>query len=125
MPTPQPGVYRKGHETRVADTASQAVALAYDGFRRETAESVAAELSRPELQAKAKELGIPANKSSAEIAAAIANAPAGDVTPAASNLDAPDLSYVSALGDGTDEVEDDGPPQGPEDQPGYHGKSDS
>lgn len=106
MTSPTPGVYRKGHETRVADTAAQAVQLAFDGYQRETAEAVAAELDRPALQARAKELGIKANQSSEALAEQIAaHVPQGDEVASGGERPSPDLSYVSGLGDGTDEVE--------------------
>lgn len=34
MATPQPGVYAKGNEVRVADTARDAVAAVYQGFKK-------------------------------------------------------------------------------------------
>lgn len=92
----------------MADTASEAVALQFAGYRPETAESVASELDRAELQAQAKSLGIKANQSSAALAEAIAShVPAVDEAPSGGERPAPDLSYVSGLGDGTDEVESD------------------
>lgn len=105
MPTPQPGVYRKGHDVRVADTNAQAVALTYDGFQPQTAEAVESELSRSELQAQAKALGIPANQSSAALAEAIAShVPEDEGT---GERPSPDLSYVSGLGEGVDESDAD------------------
>lgn len=110
MPTPQPGVYRKGHETRVADTATEAVALAFEGYQLQTAEAVAAELSRPELVEQAKALGIKANQSNAALAEAIAaHVPEPDSVEPSNERPAPDLSYVSGLGDGNDEVDLDDP----------------
>jgi len=108
MPTPQPGVYRKGHETRVADTATEAVNLAFDGFQLQTAQAVESELSRPELQAQAKALGIPANQTNAALAEAIAShVPSSDEVAGSNERPTPDHSYVSGLGDGVDEVDDD------------------
>lgn len=101
MPTPQPGVYRKGHDTRVADTAAQAVALQFDGYQRQTAEAVAADLDRAELVARAKELGIKANQSSAALAEAIAShVPDGEIAPGGARP-TPDLGYDSLV-DGAD-----------------------
>ena len=107
MPTPKPGVYRKGHDTRVADTASEAVSLAFAGYQLQTAESVASELDRAELQAQAKALGIKANQSSAALAEAIAShVPVEGEAPSGSERPAPDLSYDSLLdGDSADEIE--------------------
>lgn len=110
MPTPQPGVYRKGHETRVADNASEAVRLTFDGYRPQTAETVASESDYRDLQAQAKVLGIPANQGKEALAEAIAShVPGTDEMAGQGERPAPDLSYVSGLGDGTDEVVDDDP----------------
>jgi len=111
MPTPQPGTYRKGHDFRVADTALEAVALAFTGYQRQTPESVAAELTRPELVEQAKALGIKANQSNAALAEAIAtHEPSGDEVHTGGERPAPDLQDDSPIGDkGTDEIEADGP----------------
>lgn len=111
MPTPKPGVYRKGHETRVADTAHEAVALAFDGYRIQTAESVAAETDYRDLQAQAKSLGIPANQGKDALAKAIADHVPGDEVTSGNERPTPDLSYVSGLGEGVDEVEEDADPE--------------
>ena len=96
--SPQPGVYRKGHETRVADNAAQAVQLAFDGYQRETPQAVAAEFDRAALQARAKELGIKANQSSEALAEQIAaHAPEVDEVASGGERPSPDLSYVSGL----------------------------
>src|SRR5690349_144228 len=78
------GTYRKGDDVRVASTPSEAVALSFEGYKRETAESVADGADYRELQAQAKELGIAANQSKGALAEAIANhvpedAPTGSV----------------------------------------------
>lgn len=69
----QPGVYVKGDDEKVANTASRAVALIFEGYRLK--ETVPAEdTSYRDLQAQAKEFGIPANQSEAALRAAIAHA---------------------------------------------------
>lgn len=57
-----PGVYVKGDNVQVATSASNAVALVFNGYARQD-ESPAADADYRDLQAQAKELGIKANQS--------------------------------------------------------------
>lgn len=58
----KPGVYVKGDDQRVANSASAAVALVFDGFVRKD-EGPAEDATYRDLQEQAKELDIPANQS--------------------------------------------------------------
>jgi hypothetical protein len=100
---PKPGVYRKGLEVRVADTAAEAVTLAWNGYVLQTAELVAEVYDRPALQEQAKSLGIKANQSNKDLAEAIASAQAeGEgVAHGASGLNAPDLGVGTPAADPT------------------------
>jgi hypothetical protein len=96
MTTYSPGTYRKGDDVRYADSAATAVNLAFTGYVRDSAESLAEGTDYRDLQAQAKELGIPANQSKEALAEAIAAHVPADV-PAESNLEAPDLDEESLL----------------------------
>lgn len=68
-----PGVYEKDGIERVANTASRAVDLVFNGFRLK--EAVPAEdASYRDLQAQAKDLEIPANQSADNLRVSIAQA---------------------------------------------------
>jgi hypothetical protein len=96
MTTFSPGTYRKGDDVRYADSAATAVNLAFTGYQRVTAESVAEGASYAELQAQAKSLGIPANGTKESLAQAIADFVPVEA-PAESNLEAPELGEDSLL----------------------------
>jgi hypothetical protein len=108
MSTPTPGIYRKGLEVRTAETASEAVALKFAGFVKQTAAALD-DVDYRDLQQQAKDLGIPANQAKTALAQAIADhVPSSDEVPHASDVPAPDLSYVSGLGDGHEQAFGDG-----------------
>lgn len=67
----KPGTYVKGDRVKVANTASRAVALVFEGYTLQ--EAVPAEdTSYRDLQAQAKELGIKANQPEADLRQQIA-----------------------------------------------------
>lgn len=95
MTTYEPGTYIKGDDVRSASNAAEAVALAFQGYKRQTADFLA-DVDYRDLQEQAKALGIPANQSKEALAEAITAAPAAAPGPAGG----PDFPAPQSMLDG-------------------------